>query len=134
MNTAYLDSAAVAATDLLKALASPNRLRILCQLVEGERSVGQIAGAIGVRETAVSQHLALLRRDRVVRCRRSGQTVFYALDNPAASRVLEVLHEFFCPGGSVREGVDSGRIVEDAQGLAQDRQGTVAADGRSPQG
>ena len=55
------------------------------------------AAAIGSRETAVSQHLALLRKDRVVKGRRSAQTVFYALDDPAARRLLEVLHELFCP-------------------------------------
>ena len=97
MNTPDLDRAATAATDLLKALASPSRLRILCQLADGEKSVGQIATAIGSRETAVSQHLALLRKDRVVRYRRSAQTVIYALDDPAARRLLEVLHDLFCP-------------------------------------
>jgi len=97
MNTTDLDRAATAATDLLKALASPSRLRILCQLADGEKSVGQIATAIGSRESTISQHLALLRRDRVVKCRRSAQTVFYTLDDPAARRLLVVLHELFCP-------------------------------------
>ena len=55
MNATDLDRATIAATDLLKALASPSRMRILCQLVDGEKSVGQIAIAIGARETAVSQ-------------------------------------------------------------------------------
>ena len=97
MNATDLDRAATAATDLLKALASPSRLRILCQLADGEKSVGQIATAIGSRETAISQHLALRWRDRVVKCRRSGQVVFYELDDPAVRRLLEVLHELFRP-------------------------------------
>lgn len=114
MNVMDLDNATSAATDLLKALASPSRMRILCHLVDGEKSVGRIASAIGIRETTVSQHLSLLRRDRVVSCRRSGQTVFYALDNPAARRLLEVLHELFCPNGTDRPDADSGRSAHDA--------------------
>ena len=91
-----LDHAANAASDLLKALASPNRLKILCHLIEGEKSVGQIATLIGIRETTVSQHLALLRKDRLVSARRAGQTVFYTLDSPAAARIIAVLYETFC--------------------------------------
>lgn len=97
--TNELDRAATAASDLLKALASPNRLKILCHLIEGEKSVGQIAALIGVRETTVSQHLALLRKDRLVTSRRAGQTIFYTLDSPAAARIIAVLYETFCAGG-----------------------------------
>ena len=111
MNATDLDRATIAATDLLKALASPSRMRILCQLVDGEKSVGQIAIAIGARETAVSQHLALLRKDRVVSSRRSGQTMFYTLDDPAARRLLEVLHDLFCPDGHQPPDVDAERNV-----------------------
>lgn len=84
------------ACEFLKALASPTRLKILCQLIDGEKSVGQIADALGVRDAAISQHLALLRRDRLVRGRRVGQTVFYTVGAPAAERVIRVLHEIFC--------------------------------------
>jgi len=94
-----LDHAANAASDLLKALANPNRLKILCHLIEGEKSVGQIATLIGIRETTVSQHLALLRKDRLVSARRAGQTVFYTFDSPAAARIIAVLYETFCAGG-----------------------------------
>ena len=91
-----MDAAATAASDLLKALASPNRLKILCHLVDGEKSVGQIASAIGIRETTVSQHLALLRKDRLVGCRRAGQTIFYRMESPVATRILDILYENFC--------------------------------------
>lgn len=91
-----MDTAAGLASDLLKALASPNRLKILCHLREGEKSVGQIAALVGIRETAVSQHLALLRKDRLVASRREGQTVHYRLDSPVASRIIAVLYEHFC--------------------------------------
>ncbi|MBI1209646.1 MAG: metalloregulator ArsR/SmtB family transcription factor [Azospirillum sp.] len=91
-----IDQAADQACELLKALASPTRLKILCHLVDGEKSVGQIAEAIGARDAAVSQHLALLRKDRIVRARRAGQSIFYAIENPAAERLLQILHDIFC--------------------------------------
>jgi len=91
-----LDKAASAACELLKALASPNRLKILCHLVEGEKSVGQVAALVGIRETAASQHLALLRKDRLVECRRAGQTIYYRMVSPVAQRLIGVLHEAFC--------------------------------------
>ena len=94
-----LDEAAVAACDLLKALASPNRLKILCHLLGGEKSVGQVATLVGIRETAASQHLGLLRRDRLVDCRRAGQTVYYRMVSPTAERIIAVLHDAFCPAG-----------------------------------
>ncbi len=89
--------AADAASDLLKSLANRNRLLILCSLVEGERSVGQLAEALGLRDSTVSQHLALLRKDGLVAPRRSGQTIWYSIASPAARKVLAVLYEIYCP-------------------------------------
>jgi len=96
MMIADMDTAAASASELLKALASPNRLKILCHLQDGEKSVGQIAALVGIRETAVSQHLALLRKDRLVTSRRAGQTIFYRLDSPVAARIISVLYEHYC--------------------------------------
>lgn len=96
MNIQALDQAAEAATDLLKALSSPIRLKILCQLLEGEKSVGQIAAMLHVRDTLISQHLALLRRDGLVRNRRDAQTIYYSLASMEAERLLHTLHELFC--------------------------------------
>lgn len=81
---------------LLKALASHNRLMILCQLVERERSVGELAELLDVREPAVSQHLALLRKDGFVKFQREGQTLHYSLDGDEARRVLEILYDIYC--------------------------------------
>lgn len=91
-----LSAAAEQASELLKALSNPIRLKILCSLVESEKSVGQIADAIDVRENNVSQHLALLRKDRMVRTRRDGQTIYYSIDDPAAQQVIALLHDLFC--------------------------------------
>lgn len=87
---------AKAAADLLRALASPHRLMILCQLIDGEHSVGELAGFLGLRVSTMSQHLGLLRRDGLVVARRAGQTIFYRLGDPAAQRVVETLFTIYC--------------------------------------
>lgn len=84
------------ATELLKSLANRNRLLILCNLIEGEQSVGELARLIGSRETAVSQQLALLRKDGLVRPRRDGQTIYYRIDSAEAAKVIETLHSLYC--------------------------------------
>ncbi|MGE3839805.1 MAG: ArsR/SmtB family transcription factor, partial [Hyphomonadaceae bacterium] len=67
------------ASQILKALASPRRLMIACRLSSGEATVGALAAGLGVRESVVSQHLAVLRRERLVSARRDGQSIHYAL-------------------------------------------------------
>lgn len=91
-----MTAAAGSASELLKALASPHRLLILCQLTEGERSVGDLAAFLGLRDSTVSQHLALLRRDGLVRARRDGQTIWYSVSSQPAQKVLATLFEIFC--------------------------------------
>jgi len=93
---AKLNENADEASHLLKSLASPIRLKILCQMLDGERSVGEIAANIGIRDTLASQHLSLLRRDGLVATRRDAQTIFYRVDSDAARRLLGVLHDCFC--------------------------------------
>ena len=67
------------AADLLRVLANSHRLKVLCALRNGERPVGEIAGVVGLSQSALSQHLARLRRDGVVEARRQGQTIFYRI-------------------------------------------------------
>jgi DNA-binding transcriptional ArsR family regulator len=95
-------SKADAAAELLKALANRHRLLIVCQLVGGERSVGELAEFLGIRNSTVSQHLALLRKDGIVTARREGQTIFYAIGSPRARAVLEALYGIYCAPGSRR--------------------------------
>lgn len=85
------------AARLLKALANERRLSILCHLGRGEMSVGQLADAVGLSLSALSQHLAKLREDGVVTARRRSQTVFYALASPEAAAVIDVLMNLYCP-------------------------------------
>ena len=85
------------ACSLLKAMANPHRLMIVCSLVEGEQSVGALARRLGVREALASQHLGLLRRDGMVSARRAGQTLYYSLASGHAHALVETLFDLFCP-------------------------------------
>ena len=84
------------AVTLLKALGSHNRLMIAYQLVEGERSVGELANSLEIGETVVSQHLSLMRKDGLVAARRDGRSIHYSLSGDATRRVLETLYAIYC--------------------------------------
>ena len=96
VDPALMASAAEEAGELLKALANRHRLMILCQLVDGERSVGDLAGRVGVRDSTVSQHLQLLRKDGLVRARREGQTIWYSIASEQARVLVATLYSIFC--------------------------------------
>lgn len=91
------EASAGRAATLLRLLANEKRLMILCQLADGELAVGEIQSRVGLSQSALSQHLALLRAEGIVATRREGQAIFYRLDDPAAMRVIETLAELFCP-------------------------------------
>lgn len=91
-----MQRSADAATDLLKALANRNRLMLLCQLLGGEKSVGELAELVAIRDAAVSQQLALLRKDGLVAARRDAQTIYYRLVGDQAERVIDTLYRVFC--------------------------------------
>lgn len=87
------------AAALLKALAHPARLLVLCQLVEGERSAGELQPLTGLSASALSQHLAVLRGMTLVHTRREAQNIHYSLAQGPAVDVLEVLYGAYCGGG-----------------------------------
>jgi ArsR family transcriptional regulator, virulence genes transcriptional regulator len=95
-NATALKASANDACALLKALANPHRLMIVCTLIDGEQSVGALAQMLAVRETLASQHLGLLRRDGVVAARRDGQTIYYGLNGGQARALVETLSRLFC--------------------------------------
>lgn len=97
-----MQSAADQACELLKAMSNRHRLLILCQLVGGEKSVGQLAEFLDIRDSTVSQHLALLRKDRLITGRRDGQTIWYRIDSDAARQVVETLYATFCASDAAR--------------------------------
>ena len=88
---------AQAAASLLKALANENRLMILCTLMGGEMSVGELNEKVPLSQSALSQHLASLRDAGLVSTRKEAQTVFYRLEGDEASKVIAVLQSIYCP-------------------------------------
>ncbi|HEY9143019.1 MAG TPA: metalloregulator ArsR/SmtB family transcription factor [Arenimonas sp.] len=91
-----MESASEAAAELLKAMANPQRLRVLCLLVEREMSVGEINALVPLSQSALSQHLAVLREKNLVATRREAQTVYYSVADGTVHDVIEVLHRNLC--------------------------------------
>ena len=91
-----MEAAADQASDLLKALANRHRLLIICQLIDGERSVGDLAELLDLRDSTVSQHLALLRKDGLVSARRDAQTIYYSIASDPAREILTALYRVYC--------------------------------------
>ena len=91
-----LKSHAQQATQLLKALANENRLMILCSLVQGELNVSELNERLDLSQSALSQHLAWLRREDLVQTRRDAQTIYYSLQGNQASKVIMLLQSMYC--------------------------------------
>lgn len=85
------------AARLMKALANDSRLMILCYLDGKELSVSELNENLDLSQSALSQHLAVLRRDGLVKTRRDSQTIYYSLEGDQASRIISTLHQMFCP-------------------------------------
>jgi len=93
---AKLEANALRACTLLKAMANPSRLMVLCQIADGEKSVNELAQAVGLSQSGLSQHLTVLRNKNLVTTRRDGQTIFYSLASAEAASVMATLYELFC--------------------------------------
>jgi DNA-binding transcriptional ArsR family regulator len=91
-----LHDVAAHAVELLKAMANEWRLMILCQLAEGEKTVSELQEILGLSQSALSQHLAVLRREKIVKSRKHAQSVTYSLAGDEAPKVMNTLHEVFC--------------------------------------
>ncbi|MFO1103464.1 MAG: metalloregulator ArsR/SmtB family transcription factor [Methylocystis sp.] len=96
VNLLQLAPKAAEAESFLKALANRHRLMVLCQLHGGELSVTKLQEAIGLSQSSLSQHLARLREDKLVKTRRESQTIYYSLANDNVSRIIGLLYEMFC--------------------------------------
>jgi DNA-binding transcriptional ArsR family regulator len=97
-----MPAAAAAAAALLRAMANPQRLLVLCHLAEGELSVGALQARMELSQSALSQHLAKLRQGELVSTRRDAQTVYYALPNGPVQAVMATLHDVYCGAGPKR--------------------------------
>lgn len=96
MNMTFPTPDLLPATHLLKAMGNEARLMILCELGGGERSVGTLQRRIGLGQSALSQHLAVLRRYGLVGTRRDSRTIYYSLGDPVARRIIETLSRVYC--------------------------------------
>ncbi len=89
---------AAAVADVLRALANERRLMLLCKLVDwGEASVGSLAEAVGLSQSATSQHLGKMREEGIVEYRREGQTLWYRIAEPRTELLLGYLQKLYCP-------------------------------------
>lgn len=96
MDLKQMAQSADRASALMKTLGHKDRLMILCQLADGEKSVGQVADLLEIPQSPLSQHLSRMRNEGLVETRREAQTIYYSLKSGEASRIVEVLYELFC--------------------------------------
>lgn len=97
---ASFEASAEQAAALLRAMSNERRLLILCELGSGELSVGEIQERVGLSQSALSQHLAVLREQDLVATRREAQTIFYSIADPAALKIIATLASIFCTENS----------------------------------
>ncbi len=96
MDISELKNNASKASELLKVMANQSRLMILCNLLDGEKSVQQLQGHVGLSQSALSQQLAILRGQRLVSTRREAQSVYYSLASEEAETLIGTLYEIYC--------------------------------------
>jgi len=85
------------AAELLKALSNPQRLRVMCMLIDSEKTVGEINAEIELSQSALSQHLAVLREGGWVQTRRESQNVYYSVTEGPVYKLIQTLHDIYCP-------------------------------------
>jgi DNA-binding transcriptional ArsR family regulator len=90
-------AAAAEAATVLRTLGNPDRLLLLCQLSQGERSVGELEELLGLRQPSLSQQLAVLRAEGLVQTRRDGKRMFYSIAEPKLLVLLGTLYQLYCP-------------------------------------
>jgi DNA-binding transcriptional ArsR family regulator len=96
MVSGALRAQAEQACRLMKVLSHPDRLMLLCQLAQGEQRVGELEDRLGITQPTLSQQLAVLRDEALVRTRREGKHIHYAIASPQALAVMNVLYQQFC--------------------------------------
>ena len=96
MNINFPSNALLTVSALLKSMSNPRRLLVLCELLGGERSVGELEQVTGLSQSALSQHLAKLRGQGLVSARRQSQNIFYSLADTDVDQIIGLLHRLFC--------------------------------------
>jgi DNA-binding transcriptional ArsR family regulator len=131
MNLDDLAPKAAQAEAFLKSFANRHRLMILCELQGAERSVTSLQEAIGLSQSSLSQHLARLREDELVKTRREAQTIYYSLANPDVTRMIRLLYEMYCKGGASKPAGGKPAKAAGAKTLAKPPRATKAKAGLS---
>jgi len=103
------EKAADEVAGVMRLLSNKRRLMILCQLLDGEKSVSELALLLGTRHSTISQHLALLRKDRLVATRREAQSNYYSLAGEEARSILDALYRLYCEPGTKRRSAHKAR-------------------------
>jgi DNA-binding transcriptional ArsR family regulator len=88
--------AAGKACELMKTLGHKDRLMVLCHLSTGEKSVGELAALLDIPQSPLSQHLARMRKESLVKTRREAQTIFYSIASDEAARIVALMHDLYC--------------------------------------
>ncbi len=96
MKVSEMEENAQKASTLLKSLSNPKRLMVLCHLSKGECSVGELEKLVDLSQSALSQHLARMREEGIVECRREAQSMFYSIKDEKAQKLLTSLYELYC--------------------------------------
>ena len=94
-----MQAAAARACGMLKVLGNPDRLLLLCRLTQGEFCVSELEAQLGIGQPTLSQQLGVLREESLVSTRREGKQIYYTIDSPEATAVMQVLYELFCQPG-----------------------------------
>lgn len=97
LSMAKMRAAAEESTAVLRTLANEDRLLLLCQMSQGERSVGELEGLLDIRQPTLSQQLGVLRAEGLVRARRDGKRMFYSVADPKVLALLDLLYNLYCP-------------------------------------
>jgi DNA-binding transcriptional ArsR family regulator len=97
INLAAMHGAAARASAMLKVMANPDRMMLLCQLTQGEHCVSELETLLGIGQPTLSQQLAVLRDEQLVSTRREGKQVFYSIASAEAMAILQLLYGLFCP-------------------------------------
>ena len=88
--------AAAKACELMKTLGHKDRLMVLCHLSAGEKSVGELAALLNISQSPLSQHLARMRKESLVKTRREAQTIYYSIASEEAARIVALMHDLYC--------------------------------------
>ena len=102
VNPEQMASAAAEASELMRTLGHKDRLMILCHLISGEKSVGELAGLLEIPQSPLSQHLARMRKENLVTTRREAQSIYYSIASNEAARMVALMHELYCSEPGMR--------------------------------